>query len=100
MSNFEDVKKVAIESGALGCSLSGSGPSIFALCETNKANDIRKKNIPAIILSGGPSSVYDNDAPQVDFDILRDNNFLILVKLHFSLIFKHDGMDAENSTNL
>ena len=42
---FEDVKKVAIESGALGCSLSGSGPSIFALCETNKANDIRKNMV-------------------------------------------------------
>ena len=42
---FEDVKKVAIESGALGCSLSGSGPSIFALCETNKANEIREKMV-------------------------------------------------------
>ena len=39
---FKDVKKVAIESGALGCSLSGSGPSIFALCETDKANNIRE----------------------------------------------------------
>lgn len=31
---FERVKGAAIESGALGCSLSGSGPSIFALCAT------------------------------------------------------------------
>ena len=35
------------------------------------ADDIRKKNIPAVILSGGPSSVYDNEAPQVDSDILN-----------------------------
>ena len=35
------------------------------------ADDIRKKNIPAIILSGGPSSVYDNQAPQVDPQILN-----------------------------
>ncbi len=42
---FESVKQVAIESGALGCSLSGSGPSIFALCETSKANDIREKMV-------------------------------------------------------
>ncbi len=34
---FEAVKEVAMRSGALGCSLSGSGPSIFALCEERKA---------------------------------------------------------------
>lgn len=30
---FSEVKKSAIDSGALGCSISGSGPSIFALCK-------------------------------------------------------------------
>ena len=30
---FTDVKRAAQEAGALGCSLSGSGPSLFALCE-------------------------------------------------------------------
>ncbi len=30
---FEGVKTAAIEAGALGCSLSGSGPAIFALCQ-------------------------------------------------------------------
>ena len=29
--NFYDVKEVALKEGALGCSISGSGPSIFAL---------------------------------------------------------------------
>lgn len=29
---FAGVKSAALESGALGCSISGSGPSIFALC--------------------------------------------------------------------
>jgi homoserine kinase len=29
---FDAVKKAALEANALGCSLSGSGPSIFALC--------------------------------------------------------------------
>ena len=28
------IKRAAVEAGALGCSLSGSGPSLFALCET------------------------------------------------------------------
>ena len=27
---FDDVKKMAVEAGALGCGISGSGPSIFA----------------------------------------------------------------------
>ena len=27
------IKRAAIEAGALGCSLSGSGPSLFALCD-------------------------------------------------------------------
>lgn len=29
---FADVKRAALDEGALGCSLSGSGPSMFALC--------------------------------------------------------------------
>jgi homoserine kinase len=34
---FESVKDAAVRGGALGCSLSGSGPSIFALCEERRA---------------------------------------------------------------
>lgn len=34
---FESVKEAAVRGGALGCSLSGSGPSIFALCEERRA---------------------------------------------------------------
>ena len=38
-----DVKAAAIAAGALGCSLSGSGPSIFALAATLElANDVGK----------------------------------------------------------
>jgi homoserine kinase len=33
---FDDVKKQALQSGALGCGISGSGPSIFALCKGEK----------------------------------------------------------------
>ncbi|HXH18998.1 MAG TPA: homoserine kinase, partial [Chitinophagales bacterium] len=32
--SFDAVKKSALEAGALGCSISGSGPSIFALCKS------------------------------------------------------------------
>ena len=31
--NFYAVKKAAIEAGALGCSISGAGPAVFALCK-------------------------------------------------------------------
>lgn len=31
---FYEIKKAAMDAGALGCSISGSGPSIFALCST------------------------------------------------------------------
>jgi homoserine kinase len=31
------IKRAAVEAGALGCSLSGSGPSLFALCGDVKA---------------------------------------------------------------
>ncbi len=30
---FDNLKQAALEAGALGCSISGSGPSVFALCE-------------------------------------------------------------------
>ena len=40
------------------------------LPHTITANELSKKNVPAIILSGGPSSVYDKNAPQIDPSIL------------------------------
>lgn len=37
---FDEVKAVALQTGALGCSLSGSGPGIFALAEDEDAPNI------------------------------------------------------------
>mgnify|MGYP005839585987 FL=1 len=34
--NYNDVREAATEAGALGCSISGSGPSVFALCENSE----------------------------------------------------------------
>ncbi|HKO01628.1 MAG TPA: homoserine kinase [Thermoanaerobaculia bacterium] len=31
--NFDDVKRAAIDAGSIGCSISGSGPTVFALAE-------------------------------------------------------------------
>ena len=33
--NFYKIKEAAIQEGALGCSISGAGPSIFALCDNS-----------------------------------------------------------------
>ena len=32
---YDNIKKAAISNGAIGCSISGSGPSIFAMCEND-----------------------------------------------------------------
>jgi len=40
VSCFDAVKEAAERGGALGVSLSGSGPSIFALCENNLADNL------------------------------------------------------------
>ena len=39
---FGAVKAAALENGALGCSLSGSGPSVFAWVETHKLDAVKK----------------------------------------------------------
>jgi homoserine kinase len=36
--NFREVKRAALDHGALGCSISGSGPTIFAITAGNAAN--------------------------------------------------------------
>jgi len=55
---FENVKKVALEAGALGSGISGSGPSIFALSKGKKiAEEVGK----------AMASVYDNI--EIDFDV-------------------------------
>jgi homoserine kinase len=42
--SFYDIKEMALETGALGMSISGAGPSVFALCTDSKmAEEIGKK---------------------------------------------------------
>jgi len=39
---YDNIKKAAIDHGAIGCSISGSGPSVFALCnDDNQAEKIK-----------------------------------------------------------
>ena len=37
---FDDIKNAAIEAGALGCSISGSGPSVFAFSKSRRTAEI------------------------------------------------------------
>ncbi len=34
ITGFDEVQKAALQRGALGCSISGAGPSVFALCDS------------------------------------------------------------------
>jgi homoserine kinase len=53
---FEEVKQAALDSGVLGCSISGSGPSIFALTDSENiainAGNAMQKALHKIGLSG------------------------------------------------
>ncbi|MGH8242340.1 MAG: homoserine kinase [Steroidobacteraceae bacterium] len=51
---FEDVKQAALAGGALGCSISGGGPSIFAWCEAARADAIGLSMSQAFAASGRP----------------------------------------------
>jgi len=39
INGYNKLKNAALDSGAIGCSISGSGPSIFALCENDENAD-------------------------------------------------------------
>jgi homoserine kinase len=39
---FADLRAAALEQGALGCSISGAGPTVFALCLERDARNVRQ----------------------------------------------------------
>ena len=54
------IKRAAIEAGALGCSLSGSGPSLFGLCRDGKDAERVAAAMTAAVAAeiGGQSQTY------------------------------------------
>ncbi len=46
--HFDDVKSAVIEAGALGCAISGSGPSIFTLSKGEATADAVKKAMQSV----------------------------------------------------
>lgn len=56
---FEDVKSIAIQSGALGAGISGAGPSIFALCEgLNNAKKVAQNIKDNYLLNNIPFDLH------------------------------------------
>jgi len=57
--HFDAVRQAALEHGALGCGISGSGPSIFSLCYGNETAQKVAKAIKKVYLETGiPFEVY------------------------------------------
>jgi homoserine kinase len=53
VKGFANVKDAALDGGALGCSLSGSGPSLFAWCDGKDAGErIRERMVAAFAEAG------------------------------------------------
>jgi homoserine kinase len=57
---FAAIKQAALDSGALGCSLSGSGPSLFALCRDATAAQAVASAMTAAVIqhTGGEPQTY------------------------------------------
>ena len=53
---YDRVKKAALNSGALGCSISGSGPSIFALSENEETAERNGKAMETVFREAGIGS--------------------------------------------
>ncbi len=59
IKGFDDMKNAALEGGALGCSISGSGPSLFALStDSAQAHEIGKLMSQAALKNHLTSHIY------------------------------------------
>ena len=58
ITGFNDVKQAAINSGALGCGISGSGPSMFALCRNIETANLIAESMKSIFKTFHISSKY------------------------------------------
>ena len=58
---FENVQRGALEAGALGCSISGAGPSVFALCQNLTVAEAAGRAMQAAFTAEGlKSTVYNS----------------------------------------
>lgn len=63
----------------------------------HEIDKIRDFNAGAIILSGGPSSVYEKDAPQIDKKILKSGIPVLGICYGLQLLAVHSGMKVEGA---
>ena len=67
VAGLASIKRAAVEAGALGCSLSGSGPSLFALCRNaGDAERVASAMTAAVRagIGGEPQTYVSSIAPQ------------------------------------
>ena len=67
---FHYIQKIAIEEGAIGCGISGSGPSLFALCDSLEVSSkVGSAMVAAFKKSGLKSKAYSSaintNTPQI-----------------------------------
>jgi homoserine kinase len=55
---FKAVKEGAMQGGALGCSISGAGPTVFAWCESRDAERIRDAMVAGFLAHGLKSDAW------------------------------------------
>ena len=55
---FQAVKDGALRNGALGCSISGAGPTVFAWCEEPQAAAVRDAMVAAFAQHGLDSDAW------------------------------------------
>ena len=56
---YNAIQKAAIESGAIGCGISGSGPALFALCDSeNRSKDVAIAMVETFKKNGLNSTAY------------------------------------------
>jgi homoserine kinase len=58
IEGFQDVKDAAMARGALGCSISGAGPAMFAWVEEVKAEEVRAAMVEAFRAQGITSDAW------------------------------------------
>lgn len=73
--NFDLVKKIALESGALGCGISGSGPSIFALSKGfETANKVAIEMKKIFLKTDIPFEIYVSKIDRAGIQIINTEN--------------------------
>ena len=68
---FKDVQRGAMSAGALGCSISGAGPSIFAWAEIQQAEAVRGAMVAAFTIHGLQSECWISSLDNVGARVVK-----------------------------